>query len=125
MKKLTFLSLIIASTFLLHCSSDSAPADATNNPNPTTNPDPTSSTKVTYNGNIAGVMTTNCNSCHGDPVSQGAPMSLTTYTQVKSYIDIIIARVNSSTNPMPPSGQMPADTRNLFQQWKDGGLLEN
>lgn len=125
MKKLTFLAFIVLTTLLMNCSSDSAPSETTSNPDPTTNPDPTNNTSVTYNGNIAGVMSANCTSCHGDPVSQGAPMSLTTYSQVKSYIDIIIARVNSSTNPMPPAGLMPTNTRNLFQQWKDGGLLEN
>ena len=58
-------------------------------------------------------------------MSNGAPMSLVTYDQVKNNIDIIITRVNSTTNPMPPAGQLPASTRNLFQQWKDDGLLEN
>lgn len=123
MKNLKFLPMITMAVILFNCSGDSAPSDNNNNPNPTPDPDPTA--KVTYNDNIRSVVTSNCTSCHGDPVSNGAPMSLVNYDQVKNNIDIIITRVNSTTNPMPPGGQLPSSTRSLFQRWKDDGLLEN
>ena len=119
MKNLQFIIVLLLTVLLFNCSKDSAPIDSAS-PTPTT----PSGTAITYNGNIKSVMTAHCISCHGSP-PQDAPMSLTTYTAVKSYINIIIARVNSASNPMPPNGQIPAETRNLFQQWKDGGLLEN
>ncbi|GAA4281137.1 hypothetical protein [Gaetbulibacter aestuarii] len=128
MKNLQIILLAFIIVLFYNCSGDSAPAEDTNtnNPsNPSPNPDPAPTTKVTYTADIAGIMSGNCTSCHSDPPTQGAPQSLTSYTQVKNYVDLIIARVNSSTNPMPPTGQMPEDTRSLIQKWKDDGLLEN
>ena len=89
------------------------------------NPDPNPTAKITYNANVKSIIDGNCISCHGSPTSNGAPMSLTTYTQVKNNINAIITRINSSTNPMPQSGLMPQASRDLIQQWKDDGLLEN
>ncbi|MFH4967370.1 hypothetical protein V8G61_04110 [Gaetbulibacter sp. M240] len=114
--------MITMAVILFSCSGDSAPSD-NSNPDPTPDPDPT--VKVTYNDDIQSVVSANCTSCHGNPTTNSAPMSLVTYDQVKNNIDIIISRVNSSANPMPPTGQLPTATRSLFQQWKDGGLLEN
>ena len=89
------------------------------------NPDPDTSGKITYNSNVKAIMTSNCTSCHGNPPTQNAPFSLTTYNSVKSRVNSIISRVNSSSNPMPPSGLMPQSTRDIIQKWKDDGLLEN
>ena len=89
---------------------------------PAQNPDPT--TNVTYTNTIKSIMTNNCVACHGNPPSGGAPTSYTTYTQVKNDIDRIIQAINSSSNPMPPTGLMPSQTRSLFTQWKNDGLLE-
>ena len=123
MKNLKLLSMITMAVILFNCSGDSTPSDNNNNPDPTPDPDPTA--QVTYNGDIQAVVSANCTSCHGNPPTNSAPMSLVTYDQVKNNIDIIITRVNSSASPMPPSGQLPAATQSLFQQWKDDGLLEN
>ena len=118
MKKILYSGILFSAIFY-GCSSSSND-DLTS---PTPNPDP--SAKITYDANIKSIMTGNCTSCHGNPPTQNAPYSLSTYTQVKDKVDIILTRINSSTNPMPASGQMPLATRQLFQQWKDDGLLEN
>lgn len=109
-KNLIFAS--IASLFLIHCSSNS-------------DDDLSVPDTITYESNIKSIMSNNCNSCHGDPTTNGAPMSLTTYNQVKSNINNIINRINNASSPMPQSGLMPIETRNLIQQWQDDGLLEN
>lgn len=106
---------------LFSCSSDSSD-DLTQNPDPDPDPEPTA--KITYDDDIKTIMTNNCTSCHSSP-PQGAPFSLTTYTQVKNRVDGIISRINNASSPMPPSGLMPQNLRDMVQQWKDDGLLEN
>jgi hypothetical protein len=87
-------------------------------------PDPIS--KITYTNTIKAIMMNNCTDCHGNPTSNGAPMSLTTYQEVKNAVNSrgLINRINSTTNPMPPTGIMSINNRTLIQQWKDDGLLE-
>lgn len=116
--------LIVIFALLYACSSDS-PGSSTPDPNP--NPDPNNTTKVTYAADIASIINGNCISCHSDPPVNSAPMALTTYAQVKNYVNVIITRVNSTTNPMPPSPNNPlsASDKSLIQQWKNDGLLEN
>ncbi|NMH86669.1 hypothetical protein [Flavivirga algicola] len=90
---------------------------------PISQPDPNA--KITYDANVKNIIGGNCLQCHGNPTANGAPFSLTTYTQVKDRIDIILTRINSSSSPMPPTGQMPFGNRDIIQKWKNDGLLEN
>ncbi|MBJ6367088.1 hypothetical protein [Snuella sedimenti] len=115
-----FISAFLFLSLLLNCSSG---GDDTTEPTP--DPDPTDG--VTYDADIKSIMTSDCTSCHGSTPTQNAPMSLVTYAQVKANVDKIITRVNSSSNPMPPSPNSPLSQseKNLIQQWKDDGLLEN
>lgn len=74
---------------------------------------------------VADVMSLNCVSCHsGSNPADG--LSLTTYEEVKSAYENngLMSRVNSSTNPMPVSGRMDKATRDLLQDWEDGGFLQ-
>ena len=90
-------------------------------------PTPTPTTKVTYNANVKSIMTNNCISCHGTTPTNSAPMSLTTYAQVKSAVETrgLISRINDPVNPMPQSGLMSQANRTIIQNWVDGGMLEN
>ena len=118
---MTFKHLIfvtITSLFIMNCSS-------TSGDDLSETPDPNPSTKITYDADIKSIMSSNCTSCHGNPKTNGAPTSYTTYTQVKNGINSIISRVNNVSNPMPQAGLMPQANRDLIQQWKDDGLLEN
>ncbi|WP_298345257.1 hypothetical protein [uncultured Algibacter sp.] len=81
-------------------------------------------TAITYNADIRSIMTNNCNQCHGSTTTNGAPFSLTTYSQVSGRIDRIIARTNNASNPMPRAGLMSIELRDMIKQWKDDGLLE-
>ena len=115
-KHLIFVT--ITSLFIMNCSSSSGD-------DLSETPDPNPSTKITYDANIKSIISGNCTSCHGSPTSNGAPTSYTTYTQVKNAVNLIISRINNASNPMPQAGLMPQANRDLIQQWKDDGLLEN
>ena len=116
MKKLIPLAFSIL--LMTSCSSGGDDSDPTPNPTPT---------NVTYNGNIKSIMTSNCTSCHGNPTSNGAPMSLTTYSEVVDAVNNrnLINRINSTSNPMPVGGLMPSNTRQLIQTWVNNGMPEN
>jgi len=87
-------------------------------------PDPNTAT-IDYTTSINSIMSSNCISCHGIPTSNGAPMPLTTYTEVKNAVTSkgLIGRINSNSNPMPPTGIMTLNNRTLFERWQDGGFL--
>ncbi|MCH4552468.1 hypothetical protein [Aestuariibaculum lutulentum] len=109
--------------FVFNCSS-SSDDDMTAQPDP--DPDPTPTEKVTYNADIKSIISSNCTSCHGSTLSNNAPMSLTTYAQVSSYIDAILDRINrTGAGKMPVNGTLSTTQKNLIQKWKDDGLLEN
>lgn len=119
MKSTKLIFVLALSLMIFNCSSDSSD-DLKEEEE--MNPDPTA---LTYDADIRSIINNNCNQCHGSTPSNGAPFSLTTYAQVSGRVDRIIARTNSSTSPMPPSGQINSSLRAMIQQWKDDGLLEN
>ncbi len=115
-KKIIYALVVFFSLF--NCSNDSSDdlIEQEMDPGPTT---------ITYNGEIQSIINNNCTQCHGSTPSNGAPFSLTTYDNVKGRVDRIIARTNSASSPMPPAGQINSGLRDMIQQWKDDGLLEN
>jgi len=78
--------------------------------------------KVTYDANVKSIMSSSCTGCHGNPTSNGAPFSLTTYTEVKSRANSVLAAM--SAGRMPKSGKLPQSTINVIDQWIKDGLLE-
>ena len=118
MKSKNLICMLVMSILLFNCSSDSNDdlKEKEMDPDPTT---------ITYDANIASIINNNCNQCHGSTPSNGAPFSLTTFDQVSGRVDRIIARTNSTSSPMPPAGQINSGLRDMIQQWKDDGLLEN
>ncbi|WP_373072941.1 hypothetical protein [Zeaxanthinibacter enoshimensis] len=89
-------------------------------------PDDPDNESVTYTANIRPIIQSNCTSCHGNPPTQNAPMSLTTLQQVRSAVQSrnLLGRINSTTNPMPPDGLLPVSARNAIQAWVDAGFPE-
>lgn len=83
--------------------------------------------ELTYVGTIRSIINSNCTSCHGNPPTNNAPMPLTTYNEVRGAVETrnLLGRINSSTNPMPPTGQLPSGTRQLIEDWVDLGMPEN
>ncbi|MFT5724467.1 MAG: hypothetical protein ACI9JN_001586 [Bacteroidia bacterium] len=88
--------------------------------------DVTSKVKVTYKGNIQGIIMQSCAPCH---IYNGTQTNYANaYTSAKTAIDNIIDRVNrmeSATGFMPINGRpLNAATLAIIEQWKADGLLE-
>ncbi|WP_143542407.1 hypothetical protein [Robiginitalea sediminis] len=105
---------------------EGVPPENNNTNNPTPNPDPDTSADLSYADDIRPIFTANCNSCHGDPPTQQAPMSLTTLQEVISAVNDrnLLTRLNSASSPMPPAGRLPLATRQLIADWVDQGFPE-
>ncbi len=105
---------------LLGCTNDSE-SDLTNNTVPST---------VTYTNTIKSIIDNNCISCHGNTPSGGAPMSLTTYQNVKDAVinrGLIdrISRVQGASGMMPLGGtRMPQSSINQVIDWKNNGFTQ-
>ncbi len=82
---------------------------------------------VSYEGNIRSIVQNNCILCHSDPPVNGAPMPLTTYAALRNAVETrgLLTRINSISNPMPPTGLLPDAPRDLIQAWVDQGFPEN
>ncbi len=99
------------------------PPDSNGTPN-NDNPAPTAS--VGYQDDIRPIIQGNCTQCHADPPLQDAPMSLTTYDDVRNAVVNrgLLTRINSTSNPMPPTGLLPMASRQLIQDWVDLGYAK-
>ena len=120
MKLFSFSLALISVLLISSCAKDDGDGLA-----PVPDPDPDAT--VTYNGNVKAIIDGNCLNCHGNPTSNGAPMSLTTYAEVVSAVNnrSLVARINSATNPMPQAGLMSQANRDVIAAWVDAGLPEN
>ncbi|MFC4740581.1 c-type cytochrome [Flavobacterium ponti] len=85
---------------------------------------------VTYEQNVKSIINNNCVSCHGSTPSNGAPMSLTTYNQVKDAVlnRGLLDRISRTTGEpglMPNGGpRLPQQTIDIVVKWNSDGLLE-
>lgn len=81
---------------------------------------------ITYTADVKQIMTNNCITCHGGP-SPSAGLELTTYTNVKNAAlnRNLLERMNDATAPMPQSGLLILQTRQIMDKWKADGYLEN
>lgn len=116
MKNLYILpALVLASLFLVSCSSDSDDDPVTPPPNNTT---------LTYTNTVKSIIDSNCNSCHGSPTSNNAPMSLITFSQVKEAVlnRNLIGRIEDGT--MPPNGTLSSTQIKAIKDWQTVGFLE-
>lgn len=91
-------------------------------------PEPTVTTcdTITYTKHIKPIMDDYCVSCHGTPLSGGAPVYLDTYTSVKasgSNGSLKKETVDDAAMPLggPPLSQADQD---LISCWVSNGMLE-
>ena len=80
---------------------------------------------VTYTGNVKTIIDSKCLFCHTNPPVNNAPMSLTTYDEVKSAVMTrgLIGRVESGS--MPPTGtDLTAAQVQAIKDWQTGGYLQ-
>ena len=117
-------------TVFYSCSSNSSD-DLQNDPDPIIeNPDddPTDDGQepvlVTYNDDIKPILDGTCVRCHGNPLTNGAPFPLITFDQAKNNINSILEQINNANDPMPPTGLMSQNNRDIIEQWRTDGLLD-
>jgi len=82
------------------------------------------STAITYANTIEG----SCVECHANPPRNGAPFALVNFSQVSARAGGIlnaISRQSGTPGAMPPSGRLPQNTIDTFEQWIEDGTLEN
>jgi hypothetical protein len=83
-----------------------------------------------YTQNVKPIIDNNCISCHGATPSNGAPMSLVTYAQVKDAVQNrgLLDRISKSQGApgmMPSQGaRLPQPIIDLIVDWNTDGLLE-
>ena len=117
-KELMYLCSLAILVLTVSCSSDSEEDLA-----PPANED-----VVTYDGNIRNLIGSNCLGCHSSPPQNGAPFSLTNFTEVSSRAGSILTAISRQSNEarsMPPAGRLPQSAINLVEQWIEDGTLEN
>lgn len=79
---------------------------------------------LTYEKDIAPIVSNACLACHGNPIRNSAPTSFDTFQLVKNGAEAMSSRMNNARAPMPASGQLPAATRAKFDQWIKDGKIE-
>jgi mono/diheme cytochrome c family protein len=77
------------------------------------------------------IITKNCVGCHGSPLRSGAPMALLNHadfvTQSRSKPDqkvgdLVSARMQDSSAPMPPSGLLAQSDQEVIANWAKAGF---
>lgn len=85
---------------------------------------------ITYTNSIKAIMDNNCNFCHGNTPSNGAPMSLTTYQNVKDAVlsrGLIdrISKAQDAPGMMPYGGtRLPQSNIDQVIAWKNTGFTQ-
>lgn len=81
---------------------------------------------VKYDPDVQNIMFNNCVTCHGGN-APSAGLLLNNYQDVKFSAENgkLIDRMNDATNPMPPSGLLPLETRKKLDKWASDGFPQN
>lgn len=86
---------------------------------------PPNNNDVTYSGEISPIISSSCLNCHTDPPVNNAPMSLTTFQNVKDAVTGrgLIGRIANGS--MPPAGNpLSAAQVQSFRDWETGGFKQ-
>ena len=78
---------------------------------------------------VLQIIMTNCQNCHSSPTSNGAPMSLTTFSQISFFASSISTRVNlpQTSSSFMPRNNSPLSATDLsaIDSWIANGKLNN
>lgn len=116
--KKSFITIIVL-VFLTGCTNDST-SDLID--------DTTKVENITYTNDIKTIIDLQCISCHADTPTNGAPMSLTTYDEVKEAVIYqglidLISKENGQSGLMPAGGPRMLQSKiDLIIQWKLEGF---
>jgi len=89
---------------------------------------PTDLNEITYNSTVKSIIDSNCIVCHGNVPTNGAPMSLTTYENVKDAVltrGLLdrISRAEGTSGAMPFGGpRLPQNDINAISTWIDANF---
>ncbi len=74
---------------------------------------------------MQAIMFTHCITCHGGS-APSAGISLTTYqnTRFQTEEGKLLDRINNESMPMPPSGLISPEERQIIAKWVSDGYLE-
>ena len=118
MKNYIFITIVFLALLSVSCSSDSD-----NGPMSPVVPEPEPDPNVTYSGTVKAIIDSNCITCHGDPLANGAPMPLLTLANVQEAVQNrnLIGRVENGT--MPPTGtDLTASQVFAIKGWQAGSF---
>jgi len=81
---------------------------------------------VTYENGAKNILDNACVECHGG-ATPTAGIRLDNFVDASAVADSgrMLARMTSSSNPMPPSGNLPDVNIQVIMDWINDGLLEN
>lgn len=114
MKNLLTITSMFLMLIMVSCSSGSDDDDPILNP-------PESS--ITYGNTISVIVNGNCTGCHGSTPTNGAPMSLTTYNNVKDAVENRGLINQIETGNMPKNGtNLSATQIQNFKTWQTNGF---
>ncbi|OGS70099.1 MAG: hypothetical protein A3F91_13355 [Flavobacteria bacterium RIFCSPLOWO2_12_FULL_35_11] len=114
MKNLLTITSMFLMLFIASCSSGSDDDDPILNPLATT---------ITYSNTISTIVNGNCTGCHGSTPTNGAPMSLTTYNNVKDAVENRGLINQIETGNMPKNGTDLTSTQiQSFKTWQTNGF---
>jgi hypothetical protein len=81
---------------------------------------------TTYENSAKGILDSACVECHNANQQNGG-VRLDTYefAFIEADNGRMLSRMTNTTNPMPPSGNLPNNLIQVITNWVDDGLLEN
>ncbi len=132
MRSLLFSSVLVASAAAAACYTGAdiapdVPNDTSSNVNDTT------PVVGDLPCDVAAILAASCATCHGQPLSGGAPNRLLTHDDfaamsksdpTKTEGQLAVERMKDASRPMPPSGPLAAAQVSVIEAWVTGGLAK-
>ena len=80
---------------------------------------------VTFEMDIKNIVANNCQTCHSG-LLPSADVDLTTYQNVRFFAEqgALLTRIEDTEEPMPPSGLLSDEHRQLIAKWATDGFPE-
>jgi len=85
---------------------------------------------ITYTDDVKVIIDNNCLSCHSDPTTNGATISLVTFAQVKNSAENgpLISRIEiqaGQSGAMPDGGpRLSQSLIDVIVQWREDGFID-
>ncbi len=81
---------------------------------------------VTYDNTARAILDNACVECHNiNNQTAGVRLDAFEFAFIEADSGIMLARMTDTTNPMPPSGNLPDNLIEDITEWIDDGILEN